>query len=177
MNKLAMLLATWFGSGLIPPILLKGMAGAYGSFFSLPLCAGMMWWGSKYPPFSVGSWLGTIAVFVLLFIGLWSVPRAEKILGPCRDWHGRVKAHDQNQIVIDEVLGMVFACYPLLMFAIPPSWLNLAAVFLLFRFFDIVKIPPAGFVDRHQHNELGVMLDDLIAGFYAALVIMFLHLY
>ena len=43
--------------------------------------------------------------------------------------------------------------------------------FLLFRFFDIVKPPPANWFDEKMKNGLGVMMDDVIAAGYAILVI------
>ena len=94
---------------------------------------------------------------------LWSVPRAQIILGPKIDWKGKIKTRDQNQIVIDETLGMLIACYNL-----PTSdqlfWLLLGFVF--FRFFDIAKIPPARYFDKIK-NVAGVMLDDVVSGIYA----------
>ena len=45
--------------------------------------------------------------------------------------------------------------------------------FALFRLFDIAKPFPVGWVDRHLHGGLGIMLDDLVAGLYALLVLQF----
>jgi phosphatidylglycerophosphatase A len=45
------------------------------------------------------------------------------------------------------------------------------AAFLLFRAFDILKPPPARFIDRAWHHGFGVMADDLVAAFYALLVL------
>jgi phosphatidylglycerophosphatase A len=47
--------------------------------------------------------------------------------------------------------------------------------FALFRFFDIVKIPPATFFDKMK-NARGVMFDDFVAGIYAAVVLLLLVL-
>ena len=55
------------------------------------------------------------------------------------------------------------------MTAVPPSWLSIVAGFLLFRFFDITKIPPARFFDQKMKNGYGVVLDDVVAGIYACL--------
>jgi len=46
-----------------------------------------------------------------------------------------------------------------------PGWV---AAFILFRFFDITKLGPVGWADR-KHGPTGIMLDDLVAGFLAAL--------
>jgi phosphatidylglycerophosphatase A len=43
--------------------------------------------------------------------------------------------------------------------------------FLLFRVFDIIKIPPARQIDRNMHGSWGILLDDLVSGAYAALVL------
>ena len=53
----------------------------------------------------------------------------------------------------------------------PPDLLWQLGAFLLFRFFDIVKPPPANWFDEKIKNGLGVMMDDVIAAGYAILVI------
>ena len=45
------------------------------------------------------------------------------------------------------------------------------AAFLLFRFFDIVKPFPVSYVDNNTKGALGIMLDDILAGIYAIIVI------
>ncbi len=47
------------------------------------------------------------------------------------------------------------------------------AGFALFRLFDIAEPFPVGWVDRHLHGGLGIMLDDVVAGLYALLVLQF----
>ena len=90
-----------------------------------------------------------LAVCVLVvLIGVWTSGRAEIILG----------RKDSPSIVIDEIAG-----YCVAMFMVPPSWGFIAAGFLLFRVFDIMKPWP---LRRFQdmHGGLGVMLDDVGAG-------------
>ena len=53
------------------------------------------------------------------------------------------------------------------MTAIPFDWRYIVAGFFLFRFFDIVKPPPANWFDRKLKNGYGVVLDDVAAGVYA----------
>ena len=103
---------------------------------------------------------------------MYTVRKAEDALGPQTDWKGRTKTRDQNQIVIDEVLGMLFACMPIL-FVAHPSVIHYASAFILFRFFDIVKIPPIKYFDGIK-NVFGVMFDDVGAGAYAAVVLQIL---
>jgi len=159
-NKLAFILATWFGSGLIPPIILKGMAGTYGSLFSLPLVWAALWLSANVSPLV---YIGIILMIYLL--GLWSVPITEIVLGPKMDWKGKIKSHDQNQIVIDETLGMLMTCCAL-SFNNPYLIMHLLLGFIYFRIFDIIKVPPTKFFDKLKTAN-GVMLDDAMAGIYA----------
>ena len=54
---------------------------------------------------------------------------------------------------------------------LPFSWSTAAAAFVLFRLFDIIKPPPASTIDRGMKNGIGVVLDDVAAGLYAAAVL------
>ena len=71
---------------------------------------------------------------------------------------------DHGAIVIDEIL----AIWVVLLF-LPPTLLAQAFGVLAFRAFDIVKPPPIGIIDRRYKNGFGVMVDDLVAAFYALL--------
>jgi len=61
--------------------------------------------------------------------------------------------------------------YLITMTAVPLSWQGVAAGFVLFRFFDITKIPPARFFDRRMKNGYGVVLDDVVAGIYSCIAL------
>lgn len=163
-NKVAFILATWFGSGLIPPIILKGMAGTYGSFFSLPLVWVALWLSANVSP-----WAYLAIILLFYFIGIWSVPITEIALGPRMDWKGKIKNRDQNQIVIDETLGMLITCW-IIPFGHPKLFILLLAGFIYFRIFDIVKVPPTRFFDKLKTAN-GVMLDDAMAGIYAFILL------
>ena len=65
---------------------------------------------------------------------------------------------DHPAAVWDEI-----AAFMIVMITTPPTALNITLGFLLFRFFDIVKLGPVGWADRNVHGGLGVMLDDIIA--------------
>ncbi len=86
----------------------------------------------------------------------------------------RLGAEDPGAVVIDEWVGQwlaflpVFLLWPGLDFH-PPLAVELGAGFLLFRLFDIAKPWPASWADRELHGGFGAMLDDAIAGLYAAL--------
>ncbi|WP_299675136.1 phosphatidylglycerophosphatase A [uncultured Roseobacter sp.] len=81
---------------------------------------------------------------------------------------------DPSEVVVDEVVGQWIALLPLSyaawsrgidVLAMWPGWI---AAFLLFRLFDILKPGPVGWADR-RGDALGVMLDDVIAGIFAAI--------
>ncbi len=81
--------------------------------------------------------------------------------------------HDPSEIVIDEVVGQWIALIPVSAGAAATSveihalWPGLIAAFLLFRLFDIWKPWMVGRADR-RGDALGVMLDDVWAGIFAA---------
>ena len=88
-------------------------------------------------------------------IGTWAAEEAEKLLGK----------KDAQSIVIDEIAGFLIA-----MFLLPGTWAFIAAGFVLFRVFDILKPFP---LKRLQDlgGGAGVMLDDIGAGVYANVVL------
>jgi phosphatidylglycerophosphatase A len=92
----------------------------------------------------------------ILFLACLIAGRAEEIFGE----------HDSSKIVLDEVLGMIAT-----MFLNPLGWASLLGGFLIFRLFDIVKPFPASLIDRRMPGGPGVMLDDLVSGIYANIVL------
>jgi phosphatidylglycerophosphatase A len=91
----------------------------------------------------------------------WIAGRAEKVF----------QEHDSGRIVIDEVVGYVAATLFL-----EPSLATVTGAFLFFRVLDIVKPFPAGYIDRRFPGGYGVVLDDVVSGFYAnALLRLALH--
>jgi phosphatidylglycerophosphatase A len=139
----AVMLATWFGAGFLPVT-----PGSWGSLAALPFAwAIRTLWG---PP---GLALAAAIVFIL---GWWAAAAVVAASGLA----------DPGAIVIDEV-----AAQWLVLMAAPLDPLAWALAFVLFRIFDIGKPWPVGWADRHIHGGLGVMLDDLLAAGYAALVL------
>jgi len=138
MNFIIKLLATWGGSGYSP-----FASGTVGTLAAIPFYLVLA-------NLSLPLYLLTVAAF--FFLACWVSGRAEVIFGE----------QDSGKIVIDEVVG-----YLLTMTAIPLHWSYVLAGFLLFRFFDIVKIPPARWFDQKLKNGYGVVLDDVAAGVYA----------
>ena len=87
------------------------------------------------------------------------------------------QSHDSKIIVIDEFLGV----YLILIFydqiKIINAYVTIALIFILFRFFDILKIFPANIVDRKLKSAFGVILDDLIAGIYTIIILYIVNAY
>ncbi|WP_426994505.1 phosphatidylglycerophosphatase A family protein [Methylomonas sp. CM2] len=135
-------LAFGFGAGLV-----KRAPGTFGTLAALPVYAALLQSGFW------GYWLAT-AVVIAVGIHLCDYAAA------------RLQVHDFGGIVWDEIAGLLLA-----MAWVPFSWRNLALGFALFRFFDIVKPWPIGWLDRRVHGGLGIMLDDVVAGLFAALVL------
>ncbi|HWF44708.1 MAG TPA: phosphatidylglycerophosphatase A [Candidatus Kapabacteria bacterium] len=110
-----------------------------------------------------------IACVVVLVAGVWSGGIIER----------QLNVQDPGIVVIDEVLGQWVAilCYVLLSVLIGGSEeLNtdeIVLAFLFFRIFDIIKLPPARYFER-RHGGLGIMLDDVVAGLYAAITLFIL---
>lgn len=143
----ATLIATWFGSGLIAPA-----PGTWGSLAALPFAFALQWWGGW-----MALAIGAAAIFLA---GWWAIGVY------LRD----VEESDPGRVVADEVFGQWLALLPA---ALDP--LHYAVAFALFRLFDIWKPWPASWVDRQVHAPLGIMLDDGVAGLYAAAGIMALR--
>ena len=76
--------------------------------------------------------------------------------------------HDDGAIVWDEFVGVWIT----LAFQ-PTSWAWIFAAFLAFRFFDIIKPWPIGWLDRRVSGGMGIMIDDVLAGLYALAVLLF----
>ncbi len=151
MTGLARLIGTVLYVGYLRPA-----SGTWGSLAALP----MIWliWAIG------GLWLCLIAIPVAFVKGLW----ATKVMT------SEGEDHDPSEIVIDEVVGQWIALLPVLIgayvtgSAVTALWPGWIAAFLLFRLFDIWKPWLVGWADR-QGDAMGVMLDDVIAGVFAAL--------
>lgn len=138
---------------------LRPASGTWGS--AAALAAGYLLHGLGGFPLLA---LATVALFP---IGTWATAR--HMAGG--------ESTDPSEVVVDEAVGMWIALWPLSYglwhagaapWTFPwPGWV---AAFLLFRLFDIWKPGPAGWADR-RHDPLGVMLDDVFAGIYAALIV------
>ena len=138
-------IATWFGSGCAPKA-----PGTVGSFCSLPLLLVGLLGGQQTLLITVG---------ILFLVGWWATAVVLRTQ----------TAQDPGFVVIDETVGQTLTF--LLVVGQPMNWIIPVAGFLLFRFFDIIKLWPASFFDKQVHSAFGVMMDDVIAGLYAALIL------
>ena len=94
-----------------------------------------------------------VVLLLVIVVGIWLCDKAARELG----------VHDHPGIVWDEIAG-----YLLTMLAAPAGWQWIVVGFALFRLFDIWKPWPIGWLDRRVGGGLGIMLDDLVAGAFAA---------
>ena len=122
-------------------------------------------------PGTVGSLLGVLLMWLTLDLGLivqTEIAVALFVAGIwiCGESSRRLGVHDHGGIVWDEICGM----YVALMVA-PPTVAAWILGFLLFRAFDIVKPWPIRDLDHRLGGGLGIMLDDLVAALYAAILL------
>lgn len=137
-----LLLAFGFGSGLA-----KKAPGTFGTVAAIPL----------YGLFAQSPlWVYSLLTLLVTVAGVWICQVAADKLGE----------HDFGGIVWDEIAG-----YLITLWFVPCSWAAVAWGFVLFRVFDIVKPWPICWLDRHVQGGLGIMLDDVLAGAFAGLLL------
>lgn len=154
-------------AGSVPPRLLLHPCG----FLSLGFGSGLV----PVAPGTAGT-LAAIPVYLLLqdltpvvYVAVVSVAFIAGI--PLCAWTARrLGVHDHPAIVWDEIVG-----YLVTMVAAPAGWQWIVAGLVLFRLFDIAKPWPISWLDRRITGGLGIMLDDLLAGIFAAAVLQLLH--
>jgi phosphatidylglycerophosphatase A len=144
-NRLALLLATWFGCGYWP-----WGPGTAGSLAAIAIAAVLHIY--------IGTLRTVLALLIaaLLLPAIWSSTRAERLLN----------RKDPGSVVIDEVLGQWLT----LLGATALYWKALLAAFVLFRVFDIWKPWPIRQFEKLPEGS-GIVADDLAAGVYGALIL------
>lgn len=142
MRRPAAWIAFGFGSGLSPVA-----PGTCGTLVAIPcyLLLALLPW----PAYAA-------AVAALFGLGVWASERMVRALG----------RQDPQAIVVDEMVGYWITMMPVL----AGHWLWLLLGFILFRLFDILKPWPIRGLDREVGGGLGAMIDDALAGIYAAAV-------
>ncbi len=157
MIKLTNLFVSLFYSGYIKTL----PSGTFGSFISILILLPLI-------EFNIISLELFILGFIIIFLlSLYFI----------KEFSSYTQSHDSKIIVIDEFLGI----YLILIFydqiQIINTYISVFLIFILFRFFDVVKIFPANIIDKNLNNALGVILDDLIAAIYTIVVLYTLNAY
>lgn len=144
-ERLALVLSTWFGVGLIP-----FAPGSFGSAAALPVAVLISLAQLR---------VKLVSLAILIGLAVWAC-NVHSILkgGP-----------DPPQAVIDEAAGLTVAlCF------VPCTWFNIIAGFCLFRLFDIFKPFPIKKIERLK-GGWGIVADDLAAGLYAMFALMLIN--
>ena len=143
--------AEGFGTGRLKP-----GPGTWGTFVGLAWHALLVW---LLPP-----WAWAVMVLATTFLAVPVCARAEKILGK----------EDPGSVVLDEIVAVPWCFAGAVLFNVLPMvqvpWVMWVAVFIGFRFFDIVKPPPIRQLQAFP-NGWGVVVDDVAAAIATAAVI------
>ena len=76
------------------------------------------------------------------------------------------KTKDPKEVVIDEIIA-VFLMSWMCQIVVPAAkmnWYHFLSIFILFRFFDVLKPYPICWIDKNIHGAKGIILDDILAG-------------
>ena len=108
----------------------------------------------------LGTWGYAVFVCLAFGFGVWL----------CEKVADELKVKDPACIVWDEFVGMWIT-----LFLLPAGWWWLIVAFCLFRFFDILKPFPIGWLDKNLTGGVGIMVDDVVAGIYSLLIVQCLN--
>jgi phosphatidylglycerophosphatase A len=136
LDKLALILSSCFGFGLIPVA-----QGTFGTLAGIPLAMALA---------HVGPMAAAYLLFFFVLLSIWTSGRSAKAL----------EKDDPAEVVIDETAGLL-----LTLFLLPATGFNLCLGFILFRLFDILKPFPIRRLEKVEGGA-GIVLDDLLAGVY-----------
>ena len=142
MKIITKIFSTWFGLGLLP-----GPTGTYGTLGAVVV----YWLVHGIPALHY-----ILAVVVFIFVASFFSQLHENFSS----------LHDDGSIVIDEVAGFLVT-----MGLVPFSWQHVLLGFILFRLFDILKPFPIRLIDQKLKGGWGVVLDDVLAGVFANLIL------
>ena len=156
MNKINLLISTFFGNGYISKI-----PGTFTSLSTLVIL---------YILFEILQFRNLNYILILysitFFYSFYAVMDSET----------EFENKDPRQIVIDEVLGQAMPLI-LIVYLSSKNLINIPVEiyyllsFILFRFFDIVKPFPVSYFDKQHKNFFGIIMDDIMAGLYTMLII------
>ncbi len=146
-QKIIMFMATGFFSGKIP-----FAPGTFGTIAAVPFALLFL----VIPPY-----LHAIYVTCLILAAIFFADKAQEI----------INKKDPGCIVIDEIAGYVVA-----LSMVPVTLYTLAAGFLIFRFFDILKPLPVKYFEDSFSGGAGIVLDDIMAGILTAIILKIIYL-
>ncbi len=146
-DKLALVLSSCFGLGLIPVA-----QGTFGTLAAIPLAITL----ARLTPMA-----GAYVLFFFILLAVWVSARSA----------GALAKEDPGEVVVDEVAGLLMT-----LFLLPATPFNLCLGFILFRLFDILKPYPIRRLEKIGGGA-GIVLDDLLAGIYANVCIRILTLF
>ncbi|AKZ66128.1 phosphatidylglycerophosphatase A [Candidatus Palibaumannia cicadellinicola] len=142
------LLATGFGSGMF-----YWMPGTAGSLVAIPL-----WWIL----ISLFHWSCNVLILIFsIILGIYV----------CHKTACHIGVHDHSCIVLDELVGMWIT-----LIMLPNNniiWIIIG--FILFRYLDICKPGPIIWCHRKIKGGIGIIIDDVIAGIIAAIIIRMIY--
>ncbi|MBU0971922.1 MAG: phosphatidylglycerophosphatase A [Proteobacteria bacterium] len=147
-HRLILLGATGFGLGRIPVA-----SGTFGTLGAIPFILLMPWMGRGGTAFFLVS---------LILLAVAVADRAATIM----------EEKDPGSIVIDEIAGFCVT-----MALVPVGWVSIVLGFIAFRCFDILKPGPVKYFEKKFSGGAGIVLDDIMAGVLAALVLKFLYMW
>jgi phosphatidylglycerophosphatase A len=142
--RVALLIAEFFYCGRFPYA--PGTVGSLGAL--------LIWVPALI--FNWALWLKISVLVVLFVIGLWASSYGIAYY----------QKSDPKQVVIDEVVGIGL---PFLV--INNNIFEMILAFVLFRFFDIIKPWPINYVEKRFPDKWGIMLDDVVAGLFAMIIL------
>ena len=142
MNRFFLLFATGFGVGYSPLA-----PGTLGTLIAIPV----YYFLSEIPPP-----VYEITLIGFFFLSVWISENAEIFF----------RKKDDRRIVIDEMMGFLIT-----MLWIPKTIYFILIGFFLFRFFDILKPFPIRYLEKGFKGGFGVVLDDVLAGVYANIIL------
>jgi phosphatidylglycerophosphatase A len=141
-KKFILFWATGFGVGYSPLA-----PGTLGTLIAIPV----YYFLSEIPPP-----VYEITLIGFFFLSVWISENAEVFF----------RKKDDSRIVIDEMMGFLIT-----MLWVPKTTLFIIVGFILFRFFDILKPFPIRHLEKRLKGGFGVVLDDVMAGVYANIIL------
>jgi phosphatidylglycerophosphatase A len=145
-SRFFLLLATGFGVGYSPVA-----PGTLGTLIAIPI---------YYFLSDIPSPIYEITLIGFFFLAVWISENTEIFFSK----------KDDHRIVIDEMMGFLIT-----VLWVPKAILFIIVGFILFRFFDILKPFPIRHLEKRLKGGFGVVLDDVVAGVYANIVLHLLY--